>query len=462
MKTKIFKNLFLSALVITFFTDCANDDDYNAPNSICQDQTQGLVANVNGADLYAIATATVTEYSPNGNDYLEAYITSSDRGGNFFKTISLETADNRGMSISLDLPNTYTKGYQVGRKVFIKLNGLFYNINHSSLILGDFFINAAGNEIVGRIPENKIANHIFFSCDFKPEEELIYDVSVAQAKNNNYINKLLRLSDVEFVEAGQTYYDKDNVIGGSTNRTIRDYFGSTLIFRTGSFAIYSGMTIPKKSGKVVGVMTKFNSDFQFVSRDERDLKLTEDPLGDLQAITPGANAVGVFTGHDFEDWNDFIGGLTSQGIKSYATQGIGTGMEGSNSLHIQTSGTSNNELVFIARAHANLPANPSRIIFWMKGTSAKSLSVSMYRADNPAQWVVFNIGSVTATKGITSSSANSYVGTINTGGEWVQIILDLGSAGVVLNTTDFNENFFGIRVGNNANYDLHFDNFLIE
>jgi len=462
MKTKIFKNLFLSTLVITFFTDCANDDDYKAPNLICQDQTQGLVANVNGADLYSIATATVTEYSPNGNDYLEAYITSSDRGGNFFKTVSLETADNMGMSIALDLPNTYTKGFQVGRKIFIKLNGLFYNVNHSSLVLGDHFINAAGNEIVGRISENKIANHIFFSCDFKSEEELIYDVSVAQAKNNNYINKLLRLSDVEFVEAGQTYYDENQVIGGSTNRTIKDYFGSQLIFRTGSFAIYSGLTIPEKSGKIIGVMTKFNNDFQFVSRDERDLQLTEDPLGDLQAITPGANAVGVFPGHDFENWNDFLDGLTSQGIKSYTTQGIGTGMEGSNSLHIQTSGTSNNELVFIARAHANLPQNPSRIIFWMKGTSAKSLSISMYRSNNTDQWVAFNIGSVTTTKGITSSGNNSYTGTINTGGEWVQVILDLGSAGVDFNTSDFNGNFFGIRVGNNANYDLHLDNFLIE
>jgi len=460
MRTKFLNYRFF--LTLALFSGCANDDDYNAPNLICQDQTQGLVANVNGADLYAIATATVTEYSPDGNDYLEAYITSSDRGGNFFKTVSLETADNRGMSIAIDLPNTYTKGYQVGRKVFIKLNGLFYNINHNSLILGDFFINAAGNEIVGRIPESKIANHIFFSCDFKPEEELIYNVSVAQAKNNNYINKLIRLSDIEFVESGQTYYDKDNVIGGSTNRTIRDYFGSTLIFRTGSFAIYSGMTIPKKSGKVVGVMTKFNSDFQFVSRDERDLQLSEEPLGDLQAIVPSPDAVGVFPGHDFENWNNFLGGLNSQGIKSYASQGIGTGMDGSNSLHIQTAGTSSNELVFTSLAYADLPENPSRIIFWIKGISAKSLTISMYRADNPAQWVAFNVGSVTSTKGITASNSNSYTGTINTNGEWVQIILDLGSAGVNLNTNNFNGNFFGIRVGNNASYDLHLDNFLIE
>jgi len=461
MKTKFFKNVFLFIFTIALFVKCANSDNYDTPNLVCQDQTQGLVANVNGADLYAIATATVTEYSPDGNDYIEAYITSSDRGGNFFKTISLETADNKGMSIALDLPNTYTKGYQVGRKVLIKLNGLFYNMNHSSLILGDFFINAAGNEIVGRIPESKIANHVFFSCDFKPEEELIHDVSVAQAKNNNYINKLLRLSDVEFVEAGQTYYDENQVIGGSTNRTIRDYFGSTLIFRTGSFAFYSGLTIPKKSGKIIGVMTKFNNDFQFVSRDERDLKLTEEPLSELQAVTPGANAVGVFPGHDFENWNTFLGGLNGN-IKSYATQGIGTGMEGSNSLRIQTSGTSNNELVFISRAYADLPENPSRITFWMKGTSAKSFSISLYRADNPSQWVAFNVGSVTSTKGITSSGNNSYTGTINTGGEWVQIILDLGSAGVEFNTSDFNANFFGIRVGNNANYDLHLDNFLVE
>src|SRR5690606_40144123 len=127
---------------IAFITSCANDDDYNATNFICEDQTEGLTANISGADLYAMATSSLQQFAELGDDYVEAYITSSDRGGNFFKTLSLETADGRGMSIAIDVPNTYTKGYQVGRKVLIKLNGLYCHINHSSMAIGEYFVNA--------------------------------------------------------------------------------------------------------------------------------------------------------------------------------------------------------------------------------------------------------------------------------------------------------------------------------
>jgi len=460
MKTNFLKNIFYSFLAIALITSCANDDDYKAPNLICEDQTQGLTANVSGEDLYAMATASLQQFSPTGDDYLEGYITSSDRGGNFFKIISFETTDGRGMSIAIDVPNTYTKGYQVGRKVLIKLNGLYFHINHGSLALGEYFVNNSGFESAGRIPQYKVAEHVLFTCEFKPEDELIHNVSIAQAKNNNYINKLIRLSEVEFAEAGSTYYDENNVIGGATNRNIRDLFGSTLIFRTGSFATYAGLTIPNKSGEVTGVMTKFNSDFQFVSRDENDINLTEDPLGELEPIEPSPDAVGVFPGYTFENWTEFTAGLNV--IRNYVTQGVGTGIDGGNSMKIQMASTGSNELAFSSYAYSDLPDNPTKLMFWMKGTSAKTLSVSMFRADNPSQWVAFNLGTVTGTKGVTASGSNSYTGTINTNGEWVQIILDLGSAGVDFNVDDFSNVFFGIRVGNNAAYDLEFDNFTVE
>lgn len=461
MKTGFIKNIFFFALASVLFTGCANDDDYNAPNFICEDQTNGLTANINGADLYAMATANLQQFSPTGNDYLEGYITSSDRGGNFFKIVSIETTDGKGLSIAVDIPNTYTKGYMVGRKVLIKLNGLYFHINHSSLSIGEYYVNAGGFESAGRIPENKVAEHIFFSCDFMAEEDLIHDVSVAQAKNNDYINKLIRLSEVEFVEAGTTYYDANNVIGGSTNRNIIDDCGTTLIFRTGSFAMYAGRTIPNKSGKVIGVMTKFNNDFQFVSRDDQDLNLTEEPLGEItEPITPSPDAVGVFPGYDFENWSEFTGGLSQ--IRNYVTQGVGTGIDGGNSMKIQMASTGSNEIAFSSFAYADLPENPSRIMFWMKGTSAKTLSVSMFRADNPTQWVAFNLGNVTTTKSVGAASTNSYTGTINTNGEWVQIILNIGCAAVDFNVDDFSNVFFAIRVGNNAAYNLEFDNFTIE
>src|SRR5690606_9127432 len=196
MKTNFLKNIFYSFLAIIFITSCANDDDYSAPNFICEDQTEGLTANISGEDLYAMATASLQEFSPTGDDYIEGYITSSDRGGNFFKLLSVETTDGRGLSIAIDIPNIYTKGYVVGRKILIKMNGLYFHINHGSLSVGEFFVNNSGFEVAGRIPEDKVAEHIFFTCDFIDEEDLIHDLSIAQAKDDFYINKLIRFSDV--------------------------------------------------------------------------------------------------------------------------------------------------------------------------------------------------------------------------------------------------------------------------
>lgn len=467
MKTNFLKNIFYSFLAIIFITSCANDDDYSAPNFICEDQTEGLTANISGEDLYAMATASLQEFSPTGDDYIEGYITSSDRGGNFFKLLSVETTDGRGLSIAIDIPNIYTKGYLVGRKILIKMNGLYFHINHGSLSVGEFFVNNSGFEVAGRIPEGKVAEHIFFTCDFIDEEDLIHDLSIAQAKDDFYINKLIRFSDVQFNEIGQTYYDENNVIGGSTNRNLRDVCGTSLIFRTGSFATYAGRTIPNKKGQVIGIMSKFvpnNQEpgpqhFQFSSRDDNDLQLTE-PIGVQEPIEPGPDAVGVFPGYDFENWSEFTGGLNV--IKNYVTQGVGTGMNGGNSMKIQMSSTASNELAFSSYAYVELPENPSKIMFWVKGTSAKTLSVSLFRADNPSQWVAFNLGNVTSTKSVGAASSNSYIGTINTGGEWVQIILNLGCAEADFNVDDFSNVFFGIRVGNNAAYDLEFDNFMIE
>ena len=484
MKTNFLKSIFYSLLAVTFITGCANDDNYDAPNFICEDQTEGLTANISGADLYAMATSSLQEFSVTGNDYIEGYITSSDRGGNFFKTISFETADGRGMSIAIDVPNTYTKGYQVGRKILIKLNGLYFNINHGSLAIGEYFVNASGFESAGRIPEKKVKNHIFFSCDFKTEAELTHIVTIGQAKNNSYINKLIQLGDinedapdnsylVEFMDTGVPYYDANSpsTIGGATNRLLTDLNNNTVIFRTGSFAVYAGQTIPAKSGTVTGVMTKFNNDFQFVSRDGEDIKLDQAPLSEQQPEPeiPGDPTNLLFNGADFEDWAVFNNSINNFGLQSYAIQGVGTGVNGSNSLHINGTPTGNDYVyTILASAQGDIPASPSKITFWVKGTSsAKSLSLNVYRGTAGTAYDVFNVGNLgtnpvvlyKAALNAQGNGSNAYGGTIDTQGQWVKVTLMISDVNFNTGTTG---NIFALKVGSASAYNLHIDNIEIE
>src|SRR5690606_12068520 len=100
-------------------------------------------------------------------------------------------------------------------------------------------------------------------------------------------------------------------------------------------------------------------------------------------------------------------------------QGIGTGALGTNSLHINGTPTANDYVFTIsALAQGNIPDNPTKITFWVKGASAKSLSINIYRATTG--YDVFNVsdlGSVypviqKAVINEAGNGTNAYTGTI--------------------------------------------------
>lgn len=175
---------------------------------------------------------------------------------------------------------------------------------------------------------------------------------------------------------------------------------------------------------------------------------------------PGTGGL-LFAGADFENWNAFLNGLTSHGLKSYATQSAGTGIDGSASLKIFTTPTTTttNDYVFTSLAPAGLPANLNKITFYMKGSSEKTVSLNVYK--NDGTYYVFNLGSLTGNTTLQTAANNQYTGTINTNNEWVLITLDL--TGITdLNTTDTSASLFALKIGREANYDLHFDNFMFD
>ncbi|MFV0565492.1 MAG: DUF5689 domain-containing protein [Flavobacteriaceae bacterium] len=167
----------------------------------------------------------------------------------------------------------------------------------------------------------------------------------------------------------------------------------------------------------------------------------------------------VFPGGDFENFTAFTGGLSSFGLQSYATESTGNGVDGSTALSINTAGASGNDYVFTALANPDLPETYGTIKFNLKGTAGKTISINVHKTDGSSY--KFNLGDVTADKTISATGSNSYTGTIDTGGNWVQITLDL--TGIAdLNTTDTSASFFALKIGKDVAYDLLLDNFVIE
>lgn len=218
-----------------------------------------------------------------------------------------------------------------------------------------------------------------------------------------------------------------------------------------------GVIVFAYNGNPNGVTTTIQiDDIKIINNDDPNCEFGNG--GGDDPTPPSDDANPLFVGHDFENWNDFIGGLNTFGIKPYANQSSGTGIEGSASLHILGTPTAN-DYVFTTLAPEGLPSTYSKVSFYMKGTSEKSVSLNLYIDDS--EYYKFNLGNITSSAVIQDAGNNQYGGTINTNGEWVLIELDLSNIND-LNVSNTSGNLFALKVGNSANYDLHFDNFVIE
>lgn len=268
MKSNFLKYLFIVTIGSGLLSSCINDDRYDVIDTPCYTAT----ANKTVADIYAVATAATPPAKYTANDVIEAYVTSSDEGGTFYKSISFQSLDGtKAFSIPVDMYNIYTE-FEPGRKVYINLKNRYFNLTFNSLIIGDLYQEAS----VGRLVPEEFRRTVKASCESISEELLVKPMTITEALNDNNINKLIELSDVQFSDEAlnTTYYNPNNTIGGATNIYLVDKNGKKIIFRTSEFAKFANKDVPSGRGKVRGVLTKYNSDYQFLARTERDIQLT--------------------------------------------------------------------------------------------------------------------------------------------------------------------------------------------
>ena len=124
----IIKNSFIIIISIGLFSGCVNDT-YDTPQfGDCVNP--GLTKTKEVAQIYAVAINPVPDPItgiPNtptytADDIIEAYVISSDEGGNFYKNMYFQPLDgSKGFNLSIDESNLYAKNYQPGKKVFLKL-----------------------------------------------------------------------------------------------------------------------------------------------------------------------------------------------------------------------------------------------------------------------------------------------------------------------------------------------------
>lgn len=460
----ISKLTIAGVLSLGLFTaqSCVQDDDYATPPIECNLPSP----NISLADLVSKVTAGSIKLDANkaiAEDLIvQAYVISSDETGNFYKTISLQDKvenPTTGIQIEIDGSNLYNS-YPLGAQVQINLKGLIVANDRGVMKIG----SVDPQYTVGRIPSAVMSTYMVKTCEAIQTIKPKVVSSLTDALKPENLNTLVTIEGVQFSDpdGDKTY----GVSGATVNRVIVDKKGKETDLRNSGYATWYADALPKKSGSITVVVSRYNSTYQVFIRDTKDVKFDQDRFTTGGGgTTPGAEAANLlFKGSDFNVWADFLASInTSFGLKGYATSGVGLGRDNSNGLQIK--GTPDaNDYVFTAINMLTPASTSKKITFYVKGTSAKSLSLNVYRA--AGGYDVYNVGdlssSVTLTKAALNSSnngTNSYTGTIDTKGEWVLVTLDL--TGVDLMKTS-GQDVFALKVGSKSAYDLVIDNIKID
>ncbi|WP_121964830.1 DUF5689 domain-containing protein [Myroides sp. N17-2] len=170
---------------------------------------------------------------------------------------------------------------------------------------------------------------------------------------------------------------------------------------------------------------------------------------------------------DFNNWANFVKSTNTFGVLPLAKEGKGLGQNGS-ALVVKGTPKGNDFLFNIENQSVSTTAK--KIVFYIKGTASKSLSINVYdgtTTTNAKGEVIYNSKPYNvATKAANgekevvfskADASNSYTGTIDTKGGWTKIVIE----NPVINVSK-SGNVFGIKVGKDVGYDLLIDKISFE
>lgn len=427
---KNIKLVLTTAIFATLF-GCVNNDNYAEPNisGNCEDLTPTKTVQ----NIAILANGTVKSYAstvPAGtsaDDVIEAYVTSSDEGGNFYKSISMVSVDGlKGFSVPVDDYNLYTK-FEPGRKVFIKMKDRYFYNNPltNALEIGNLYDNGEPlADEVGRLEIVQYQDIVKRSCTKVDENTLVNISTIPALLNDANLNKLFEISGVQFSDSnvGKTYYDSNNEIGGATNNIVSDATGNSLIVRISEFANFAGKKVSPLNGKIRGVLTKYLGSYQFMVRTEKDIMLTNPRFDSAPPIVGNANVFGATLNEPFTSYTT----TNQQNFPKY----INDAVVGSRYWQVKTFG--GNKYIQMSSFGGSPEANRSLFFVPVDFTAASTFSfmsklgfangnpIKVYYTTNYVAGTDVNTATLTQITGLTISlgSTTGYPTTFTSSGNW--------------------------------------------
>ncbi|WP_179021293.1 DUF5689 domain-containing protein [Winogradskyella forsetii] len=273
MKTLKINKIILLLIGFVVFNGCVQDDDFSTPNLSFEEpnlenvRTLGSLAGdlaqeQNGFGSEEVDYSNESDIVPyifnDDDEYVSGYVVSSDEGGNYFEEIILQDKPENptiGIKLLIDVNPLFTK-YEVGRKIYVKINGLAVGISNGVLVLG----SPAGSG-VDKIPSQFENEFIERSTEVATIVPLPLNISDFTEDKTNL---MITLSDVQFnrnevfdTENNLNTYASSELDQFDGERTLESCAtGGDVIFSTSTFADFKGLALPSGQGNVNAVLSR--------------------------------------------------------------------------------------------------------------------------------------------------------------------------------------------------------------
>lgn len=325
-KTKV----LIIVLLIVSTGSCVEDDEFKIPeltieepvidgNVIKPDAVLGMLAqSISREGENSKVTFENTE------NYVEGYVISDDRAGNYFEELIIQDAaadPKAGLKILIDV-NPLFSTYEFGRKIYIKLDGLSVGLVNGVPSLGVL----AGN-VIDKIPsflQKEVLLRATEVASIVPKEIMMEDFSDPLLHqyiriNNVQFSKNQVLMDNPFTFAAEPFdqFDGERILESCQT-------GRRAILSTSTFSDFNGLQLPQQQGSFTGILTKdfFGETFNLVLNDPSGLVFENPDRCDPQVLECEGDSAGTLVVFEEDFTNKTISDLESEGwVNSNVTGG---------------------------------------------------------------------------------------------------------------------------------------------
>lgn len=273
---------FLSLMILVAFAASCVKQEFDRPP----------ITNIPVGDVYTIAdlkalyvASGATQFNKDASVY--GIVTMDEVSGNIYKAAYIQDATG---AINLRLKES--GGLRVGDSVRVYLKNVILSTYNSLYQLDN--VQNDSNIII-------LANKKYI----EPEV-----VTISQILTGAYQAKLVKLENVQFVagDTALTYAASD----ATTNRTIEDCDGKTLIVRTSNYAGFFNENLPNGKGSMVAIAGVFNSTWQLYVRTSAEVLMDSTRCGGggggggepVDEVDEDFSSVAENTDISFEGWTN--------------------------------------------------------------------------------------------------------------------------------------------------------------